>query len=467
MPRITSLRFIDLFAGLGGFHLAMHRLGHRCVLASELDEDLRALYQTNFGIKAMGDIRDVVESGAVPTHDILCAGFPCQPFSKAGEQQGFDCPTNGDLFDYVMRIIEWRRPRYVILENVPNLTRHDNGGTWQELVSRLENADYSVDARPLSPHQFGVPQIRERIFIVASRSNIRANSVFQWPEPLSADELRIDSVLERQPANARTLPQHVIDCLSAWQDFLDRFPKNQTLPGSFPFWSMEWGATYPYEDRTPWTLGEAALRRYRGSHGVSLAGLSGDALMRSLPSHARARERRFADWKVRFIRSNREFYQQHKRWMDRWIPSIVRFPSSRQKLEWNVKDGERNIWNYVIQLRASGVRVKRRTTAPSLVAMTTTQVPIVAWEQRYMTDRECARLQSMDDLPHLPSSSQRAYKALGNAVNARVVELIAERLIGARVDGRPPVYEVRPWSQDGRRRPSISTHSHTRTGVAK
>lgn len=123
-----SLRFIDLFAGLGGFHLALGRLGHTCVFACEVDEKLQTLYEKNFGLKPAGDIRGVPLSD-IPGHDILCAGFPCQPFSKAGDQRGFKCPKEGDLFEHVMRIALYHKPRYVILENVPNLKRHNNGDT--------------------------------------------------------------------------------------------------------------------------------------------------------------------------------------------------------------------------------------------------------------------------------------------------------------------------------------------------
>jgi DNA (cytosine-5)-methyltransferase 1 len=152
----------------------------------------------------------------------------------------------------------------------------------------------------------------------------------------------------------------------------------------------------------------------------------------ALPSHAREKRKKFPDWKIRFIRQNRDYYLANRKWIDPWIPTIKAFPSSLQKLEWNCKGEARDIWQYVIQFRASGVRVKRRTKAPSLVAMTTTQVPIIAWERRYMTPRECARLQSMDLLRFLPNRYDDAFAALGNAVNVRIVELIAEALLHKR-----------------------------------
>src|SRR5690349_5273529 len=124
-----SLRFIDLFAGLGGFHQALKALGHKCVFACEVDEDLATLYERNFELRPHRDIR-TLDIDAVPAHEILCAGFPCQPFSKAGSQEGLDCPQWGDLIDYVIKILRTRKPQYFIIENVPNLVRHNNGNTW-------------------------------------------------------------------------------------------------------------------------------------------------------------------------------------------------------------------------------------------------------------------------------------------------------------------------------------------------
>ncbi|MGH7224644.1 MAG: DNA cytosine methyltransferase, partial [Gemmataceae bacterium] len=206
------MKFIDLFAGLGGFHVALRRLGHDCVFASEIDPTLQALYAKNFGLTANGDIRQLLLS-AIPKHDILCAGFPCQPFSKAGRQKGLNCPRYGGLFDNVIEILKARKPRFIILENVPNLARHDDGKTWKEMRSRLDGAGYKIDEHRLSPHQFGIPQIRERIYIVGSRDGLDG---FRWPESKGKCTTSILSALEKQPEDARPVTKQVIDCLNVW-----------------------------------------------------------------------------------------------------------------------------------------------------------------------------------------------------------------------------------------------------------
>ncbi|WP_454722688.1 DNA cytosine methyltransferase [Delftia acidovorans] len=426
----SDFRFIDLFAGLGGFHIALGRLGGTCVFAAEWKENLRDLYEFNHGIRPVGDITKV-DVDEVPEHDMLTAGFPCQPFSKAGEQLGFECTKQGGLFFDVARILAARKPSMFILENVPNLLKHDDGKTWTKIQKILgpEGLGYHIDAQKYSPHNFGVPQIRERVYIVGSLEPL---TEFKWPER-SDSETSIETVLDKNPVDAKRLSPQVRECLDVWSEFLKACPEGLKLP-SFPLWSMEWGATYPYETETPFACklrhGTDGLAGFSGSHGVKLGHKPTlEERWAALPSHARTEQFVFPKWKQDFIRQNREFYAENRDWIARWRPKILKFPSSLQKLEWNIQGGHQDLWDYVIQFRASGVRIKRRNTAPSLIAMTDTQVPIIAWEERYMTPRECARLQSMQSLKRLPSSPAQAFQALGNAVNTEVVERVASALL--------------------------------------
>jgi DNA (cytosine-5)-methyltransferase 1 len=292
-----------------------------------------------------------------------------------------------------------------------------------------EGLGYHIDAQKYSPHNFGIPQIRERVYIVGSLEPLTS---FNWPTR-SEEETCIESILDKNPPDAKKLSQQVQECLEVWSEFLTACPKGLNLP-SFPLWSMEWGATYPYEQETPFARkirhGADGLTGFCGSHGVKLGHKSTlEERWAALPSHARTEQFEFPKWKQHFIRQNREFYAENRDWIAPWREKILKFPSSLQKLEWNIQGGHQNLWDYVIQFRASGVRVKRRNTAPSLIAMTDTQVPIIAWEKRYMTPRECARLQSMQSLKQLPDSAGRAFQALGNAVNTDVVERVASALL--------------------------------------
>lgn len=261
------MRFVDLFCGLGGFHLALQALNHKCVFACDIEEDLGTLYHKNFGLQPKGDLRKIMES-EIPAHDILCAGFPCQPFSKAGEQLGTECKLWGDLFSgHVLRILRKHKPRFLLMENVANLERHDGGRTWSQMKLQLESLDYVVDQKILSPHRFGVPQIRERLYIVGSKDGL---DEFEWPAEDKDSKVTIHSILDKNPENAKQLSSHVTACLDVWQDFLKRAPKAVELP-SFPIWAMEFGATYPLTRYDfLFKIALRTLRQPRGSIGQSL-----------------------------------------------------------------------------------------------------------------------------------------------------------------------------------------------------
>ncbi|MCB1176432.1 MAG: DNA (cytosine-5-)-methyltransferase [Leptospiraceae bacterium] len=176
---LSSLDFIDLFAGIGGFHLALSSFGANCVFSSEWDSHAQDVYEKNFGIRPKGDITKVSEI-EIPSHDILCAGFPCQAFSISGKQNGFN-DTRGTLFIEITRIVEYHNPSLLILENVANFEKHDNGRTLSVVLNSLKELNYNVFYKVLNASYFGVPQARERIYFVGFKKNLKVYD-FEFPE---------------------------------------------------------------------------------------------------------------------------------------------------------------------------------------------------------------------------------------------------------------------------------------------
>ena len=194
-----DIRFIDLFAGIGGIRLGLEQAAEAagfkpiCVFSSEFDEDACTTYQANFGEHPSGDITKI-EAKDIPDFDILCGGFPCQAFSIIGKREGFENETCGTLFFDIERILREKKPKAFLLENVRNLTAHDNGNTFKVIRSHLEALGYNVYAKVLNALDYGVAQKRERIIIVGFMDNI----FFSFPEPLpSSKRPKLSDVLEQ------------------------------------------------------------------------------------------------------------------------------------------------------------------------------------------------------------------------------------------------------------------------------
>lgn len=176
---LKGYTFIDLFAGLGGFHIALDSLGATCVYADEWDTHAQEVYKTNFNMLPEGDITKIDEK-TIPDHDILCAGFPCQAFSISGKRLGFQ-DSRGTLFFDVARIVKEKKPKVVFMENVKNFASHDGGRTIEVVESTMRNLGYSFDYRILNAVNYGIPQKRERIYMVCFRNDIN-HSDFSFPQ---------------------------------------------------------------------------------------------------------------------------------------------------------------------------------------------------------------------------------------------------------------------------------------------
>lgn len=197
-----KLKFIDLFAGIGGFRLALENNGAECVFSSEWDKQAQITYNENFGDLPHGDITKIHES-EVPSHNILCGGFPCQAFSISGKQRGFK-DARGTLFFDIARIAKHNKPEVLFLENVKNLTKHYHGNTLRIILRILDDIGYDAYYKVLVASHYGVPQARERIYIVAFRKDLQV-TYFNFPQP-SYKKIYVKDILE----NDANTNEHVI-----------------------------------------------------------------------------------------------------------------------------------------------------------------------------------------------------------------------------------------------------------------
>lgn len=388
---MEGFRYIDLFCGIGGFHQAMESLGGTCVFASDIDPDCRKTYERNYGIEPAGDITRVSEDD-IPDHDLLCGGFPCQAFSKAGKREGFNDRTKGTLFFEIMRIARAKRPRWMLLENVRNLASHDGGNTWKVICETIRDAGYDVTPQPVifSPHWIGIPQHRERVFIMAVRKDIGRLPAFTFNEQMRTP-CSVWDVLEKEVDGKYRISGELEEVINHWNKLVRHLSEVGRDVPTFPIWTDCFNENADREDR-----------------------------LASLPK-----------WKSVITKKNAEFYRQNRKFIDGWMKdgeSISAFYGAKAKFEWQAgKYGKPDIWDNIIQLRPSGIRVKPGTYFPALVAIV--QIPIIGPLKRTLTPRECARLQSFPDTFSFDEKEQQAYKQFGNSVNVEVVKLFAEFLM--------------------------------------
>lgn len=409
-----KFKFVDLFAGIGGFHQAMEELGGKCVCASEIDPNCQETYKLNFpNTNIIGDINEYIDK--LPEFDVLCGGFPCQPFSKAGKQEGFEDKTRGNLFYKIMEILQYHPEcKFVILENVKNLA--DNTENWKIIQDELKKQNFYVTDKPiiLSPHQFGIPQIRERVYILGIRKDIR--DIEKLPngyihledlgELFNADDICKDGdafkILETNVSDDYNISEQQENTLNMWLEFK--------------------GITN-YE-----SLGVPVWVEYFG-HNLS------DEEYKNFVDHKGKKFSEMPKWKQRFVEKNRNFYKKHKVQLDLWISkyNVQSLPLGMRKLEWNCGTNK-DLKQTIIQFRQSGVRIKKNNYFPALVAINNTPIVYDKEKNKYrkITPREAANLQSfkegfkLDDNPYI-------YKQLGNAVNVEIIRKLAEKLFSLSV----------------------------------
>lgn len=360
----------------------MKNLGGECVLAAEIDEYAVQTYKENYGIDAYGDVREI-DVKKIPEYDVLCAGFPCQSFSKAGSRLGFADETKGTLFFEIVRILKATNPKYVFLENVRNLLNHDGGNTISVIKKALDDLGYNIKITVMSPHQLGIPQLRERVYITGIKKDVYNGKLnINIPDDNYEFDIFNSNIIDDNADSKYYISEHEEKVLNCWDEFYNGI--KETVIG-FPIWSFEFGQTYSLDE--------------------------------------------YPKWKADFCIKNRNLYLNNKKFIDEWLKKwnyLEDFTPTERKFEWQAGESIKSVWDGFIQSRPSGIRVKRPTFFPTLVAIV--QMPIIGRYKRRLTPREAARLQSFPDtfIPH--TNDHCAYKQFGNAVNVNCVEYLAEQL---------------------------------------
>ncbi|MGL5617437.1 MAG: DNA (cytosine-5-)-methyltransferase [Metamycoplasmataceae bacterium] len=394
---LNTINYVDLFAGIGGFHFAFdkyceeEKLKAKCVLVCEIDKSAIENYSLNFKhkIDSIINIRDIEYQKWKDEVHILFAGFPCQTFSNAGKKMGFLDKVKGTLFFDILNLIDIKKPKILLLENVKHLVNHNNGETYKIIIDSLKERGYRLSKKPVivSPKSFGIPQDRPRVYIPAIHKSILNDKTELIISP-EKQEYVVGShknFLQKRVSEKYNVNDDLHNLFSVWSEFVNYFiEKEKKIP---VIWIDEM---------------------------MSKKRINGD----------------FPDWKKKYINRMRLFYKENKQFINEWYSKNKKFFNGKRdkKLEWQAG------MNYTfeesfIQLRQSGIRCRRPHTFPTLVAMV--QVPIIktgkTW--RFLTPRENANIQSFPKNHLVSTLDQQAYKQYGNAVNVEVVYRLIKELI--------------------------------------
>ncbi len=435
--------FVDLFAGIGGFHQAMTLYGGECVFASEIDPECKRQYEKQFRMKIYGDINNCLND--IPPFDVLCAGFPCQTFSKAGNQEGFEDELKGQLFFRIVDILKLHPEcKFIILENVRNLA--DQKEFWEVIQNKLRELDFFITQDPIirSPSDFGIPQNRERVYILGIKKSLRDQEKLTngW---IHTKDLKLKQfekkcevgdafeILDLANSNNK---QYIITeqekrILSIWEEFkINITPHNQIgAPIWLDFFGIGIEDDEEFREKCSYykQLVKAKKKHYE------------DPVLREQIDNKGMILEDTPDWKKGFIDKNRNLYVNNKTKVDEWYNKYSASLTQKvyRKFEWNCGPEYVPFKNCIIQFRQSGIRIKRSDTFPSLVAIVNT--PII-WDKeinafRRITVREAANLQSFRANYNFICDDHVSYKQLGNSVNVKVIKTITKQLFNLAIDG--------------------------------
>jgi DNA (cytosine-5)-methyltransferase 1 len=412
----NKLKFIDLFCGIGGFHQALLSIDNNsnkfennsnkfennsnkfennsnkfennsnkfeCNFACDIDKKCREVYKLNYQIEPFDDVKKIDEK-VLTDFDILTAGMPCQSYSNAGKKLGLK-DNRGLLFNDIIRIARYKKPKFIFIENVKHLLKISDGKVIEYIKDELKSIGYHPQVFVLSPHQYGIPQHRERIYIVSVRDDLYNGKDIILEKTISPIKTYIDSSVKRN-LNKYSISDELKNVFDAWDELIKQFEVGEIL--------------------SPTILIHDVYRNYT------------DEEYQRLPK-----------WKKDYISKNKRLIEKYKDIIDEWYKKYKELLSKREiygKLEWQSGKLKKNdsIYNYFIQVRQSGIRVKKTDYFPTLVAIS--QIPIYAKEKRYITPRECARLQSFPDDFILDENDKVSYKQLGNSVNVYITKIVIE-----------------------------------------